>query len=96
MADKSEVKVTDTINVVGEANQINTENASVGNPFVEIQIRQLPLLTRNVVQLLSLQAGVAPTGEVMGARRDQNNVTLDGVDVNDNRCIDSSASVTVA
>ncbi|MEO5926608.1 MAG: carboxypeptidase-like regulatory domain-containing protein [Bryobacteraceae bacterium] len=77
-------QVSETINVVGEATQINTENASTGNPFVEVQIRQLPLLTRNVVQLLSLQAGVAPTGEVMGARRDQNNITLDGVDVNDN------------
>ncbi|MBC7926906.1 MAG: hypothetical protein H7039_14735, partial [Bryobacteraceae bacterium] len=44
-----------------------------------------PLLTRNVVELLSLQPGVTPTGEVLGARRDQNNVTLDGVDVNDNQ-----------
>ena len=77
-------QVTETINVIGEATQINTENAALGNPFVEVQIRQLPLLTRNVVQLLSLQAGVTPTGEVMGARRDQNNITLDGVDVNDN------------
>uniref|UniRef100_A0A0C1R8Q3 Uncharacterized protein n=1 Tax=Tolypothrix bouteillei VB521301 TaxID=1479485 RepID=A0A0C1R8Q3_9CYAN len=25
------------------------------------------------------------TGEVLGAKRDQNNVTLDGVDVNDNQ-----------
>jgi hypothetical protein len=38
-----------------------------------------------VVQLLSLQPGVTPSGEVLGARRDQNNVTLDGVDVNDNQ-----------
>jgi hypothetical protein len=35
--------------------------------------------------LLSLQPGVTPTGEVVGARRDQNNITLDGVDVNDNQ-----------
>jgi hypothetical protein len=78
-------QVTETVDVVGEMVAVNTENASLGNPFVEVQIRQLPLLTRNVVQLLSLQAGVAPTGEVMGARRDQNNVTLDGVDANDNQ-----------
>src|SRR4029434_9141731 len=29
--------------------------------------------------------GVTPTGETMGARRDQNNITLDGVDINDNQ-----------
>jgi hypothetical protein len=63
---------------------------------VEVQIRQLPLLTRNVVQLLSLQAGVAPTGEVMGARRDQNNITLDGVDVNDNQQNGATASFNAA
>ncbi len=34
--------------------------------------------------LLGVQPGVASTGEVAGARRDQNNVQLDGVDVNDN------------
>jgi hypothetical protein len=53
---------------------------------------------RNVPDLLSLQAGVAYTGNrpdinqtvdtrsgaVNGARSDQSNITLDGVDVNDN------------
>ena len=78
-------QVTETVDVVGETVAVNTENASLGNPFVQVQIRQLPLLTRNVVGLLSLQAGVTPTGEVMGARRDQNNITLDGVDANDNQ-----------
>ena len=68
-----------------EATAINTQNASIGNPFTENQIKGLPLQTRNVVELLSLQPGVAPTGEVLGAKPDQNNVTLDGVDVNDQR-----------
>ena len=49
------------------------------------QVRQLPLQTRNVVALLSIEPGVTSTGQVLGARPDQNNVTLDGVDVNDNR-----------
>src|SRR5246500_230672 len=60
-------------------------DASVGNPFGEMQVRQLPLQTRNVVELLSLQPGVSPNGEVLGARRDQNNITLDGADVNNNQ-----------
>ena len=68
-----------------ESPMINTVDATVGNAFSEVQVRQLPLMTRNVVELLSLQPGVTPTGEVVGARRDQNNITLDGVDVNDNQ-----------
>lgn len=76
-------QVTETIMVTDEVVQVNTQNATVGNPFTETQIKQLPLQTRNIVDLLGLQSGVAPTGEVLGARRDQNNVTLDGVDAND-------------
>jgi hypothetical protein len=73
------------INVASEASQVNTTDASVGNPFGERQVRQLPLQTRNVVELLSLQPGVTTDGEVLGARRDQNNITLDGADVNNNQ-----------
>jgi hypothetical protein len=78
-------KTTETVNVAAEASTINTVDASVGNAFSELQVRELPLETRNVVQLLSLQPGVTTNGEVLGARRDQNNITLDGVDVNDNQ-----------
>ncbi|MGA7411275.1 MAG: carboxypeptidase regulatory-like domain-containing protein [Bryobacteraceae bacterium] len=78
-------KTTDVVNVTADATTINTTDGSVGNAFTENQIRQLPLETRNVVELLSLQPGVTPTGEVLGGRRDQNNITLDGVDVNDNQ-----------
>ena len=67
-----------------EASVVNTENASVGNPFTEQQIKEIPLQTRNIVALLGVQPGVASTGQVAGARPDQNNVLLDGVDVNDN------------
>src|SRR5260370_38887072 len=50
-----------------------------------MEVRQRPLQARNVVELLSVQAGVTSNGEVLGARRDQNNVTLDGADVNNNQ-----------
>ena len=73
-----------TINVTAETSLVSTSDASVGNAFTEHSIRQLPLDTRNVVELLSLQPGVTASGEVMGSRRDQNNIILDGVDVNDN------------
>lgn len=78
-------QASESVNVSAEASTINTVDASVGNAFSELQVRQLPLQTRNVVELLSLQPGVTTNGEVLGARRDQNNITLDGVDVNDNQ-----------
>ena len=75
---------------------LNLVDASIGNSFDETHVRQIPLEGRNVPDLLSLQAGVAYTGNrigdkdqdtrngaVNGARSDQSNVTLDGVDVND-------------
>src|SRR5215470_475135 len=76
---------TDVVNVEADATAINTVDASIGNPFSETQVRQLPLQTRNVVELLSLQPGVTTSGEVLGSRRDQNNITLDGADVNNNQ-----------
>jgi hypothetical protein len=47
-------QVNETVNVTAEAPAINTQNATIGNPFTEQQIRQLPLQTRNVVELLIL------------------------------------------
>jgi hypothetical protein len=77
-------QVSETVNVTATAVTVNTENASVGNPFTETQVKDIPLQTRNVVSLLSIQPGVTADGNVIGSRRDQNNVLLDGVDVNDN------------
>ncbi len=62
---------------------VNTEDATLGNNFSNQQITQLPLESRDVLNLLTLQPGVTPTGFVSGARSDQSNITLDGVDIND-------------
>jgi hypothetical protein len=87
--------LAESVTVAGETPIVNTVDASVGNTMSEEQIRQLPVEARNVVHLLSLQPGAVfiPTtnantsdpryGSVAGARADQQNVTLDGVDVND-------------
>jgi hypothetical protein len=58
-------QVTETVNVSEEAVSINTQNATIGSPFTEVQVRQLPLQTRNVVELLALQPGVTSTGQVI-------------------------------
>ena len=77
--------VSDTVTVsAGSADVLlNKRDASLGNNFVSQQITQLPLESRNVVGLLSLQPGVTRAGNVTGSRTDQGNITLDGVDVNE-------------
>ncbi len=75
---------------------VNTTDATLGNAFAEKQVSTLPIEGRNVVELLSLEPGVtflgkfagndnsdSRSGAVNGARSDQSNVTLDGIDVND-------------
>jgi hypothetical protein len=89
------VGMTEAVTVEGETPLINTSDASLGNTITEQSIQALPVEARNVVHLLSLQPGAVfiPTtnpntsdpryGAVSGARADQQNVTLDGIDVND-------------
>ena len=67
----------------GVENAVNTSDASLGNSFERRRIVDLPLNANNVVGLLSLQPGVTRTGYVNGGRADQSNITLDGVDVNE-------------
>jgi len=87
---------TESVEVSAQAETLNTTDASLGVAFGENQVKQLPLESRNVGDLLSLQAGVVYTGNnptidtntdtrsgaVNGARSDQSNVTLDGIPVN--------------
>ena len=86
----------ETVEVSAQAQALNTTDASLGNAFNENQVKELPLEGRNVPDLLSLQPGVAYTGNrtdvptwdtrsgaVNGARSDQSNVTVDGIQVND-------------
>ncbi len=86
------------IEVTAQANAINVTDATLGNAFNTAQVENLPYLANNVTYLLSLQPGVLAldsgaqsgglntdtrTGIVNGARQDQSNLTLDGVDNND-------------
>ncbi|MGA9978053.1 MAG: carboxypeptidase regulatory-like domain-containing protein [Candidatus Sulfotelmatobacter sp.] len=89
--------VTQSVTVEGQAPLINRTDASLGNVVEQDQIQELPIADRNVVNLLSLQPGVAylgiqsqavqntdtRSGAVNGLRSDQSNVTLDGIGVND-------------
>lgn len=72
---------------------VNTQDATLGNNFVNSQIVQLPMEARNVQSLLTLQPGVTPEGYVAGARSDQSNITLDGVDINEAQTNDLGSPV---
>jgi len=76
--------VSETVEVKASSQEalINTQDATLGNNFDSLQITQLPLEARNLVDLLSLQPGSTREGYVTGARADQANVTMDGVDIN--------------
>ncbi len=89
---------TETIvEVSGTAPLVNTQDASLGHAFNADQISYLPFEGREAASILSLQPGVSFTGNsgqissasdsrsgsVNGARSDQTNVTLDGIDDND-------------
>ena len=76
--------VSETVDVTASAETaINTSDATLGNSFERKRIVELPLNANNVVGLLSLQPGVSRSGFVNGGRADQSNITLDGVDVNE-------------
>ena len=86
-------QVTDVVDVIATIDAVNTVDAKMGTGFDTQRIIDLPLNARNIVGLLGLQAGVAVSdknsefgredgGQVNGARNDQQNIVLDGVNIN--------------
>jgi hypothetical protein len=88
---------TEIVEVTGAAPLVNTQDASMGHAFNTEQVLSLPFEGRDPTGILSLQPGVAYTGNnqsldpaidsrsgsVAGGRSDQANITIDGVDDND-------------
>jgi hypothetical protein len=87
-------QVTDVVDVIASAEAVNTVDAKLGVGFDSRKIIDLPLNARNIVGLLGLQSGVTISdktgdefsrddgGQVNGARNDQQNIVLDGVNIN--------------
>ena len=84
-----------TVEVQANSVTINTQDATVGNTFESKQILALPFEARDAAGVLSLQPGVTfiasanpsdnvdtRNGALNGGRSDQANITLDGVDNN--------------
>ena len=81
------VGATQTVVEVNASNSevtLNTTDAVIGNNVDVKELQNLPVLQRNdPTVLFTLQPGVTDTGSVTGARVDQNDVTVDGLDAND-------------
>ena len=78
---------TASVVVSASAEQVtlDTTDASVGNNFEVQFLNDLPVQFRDSpAALFTMQPGVTLDGAVTGARVDQTNVTVDGLEVNDN------------
>jgi hypothetical protein len=83
---------TVTVDVSSSAAALNLTDATMGNAVGNDTIQALPMDGRNPISLLTLQPGVlyignevsdSRQGAVAGGRSDQGNVTVDGLDDND-------------
>jgi carboxypeptidase family protein len=84
-------QVSEAVVISGEVqDMINTTNPTLTNVINTRQVKDLPLLGRNPLELARLQAGVAVTGtdtrnaSVGGLRGTATNVTQDGINAMDN------------
>src|SRR5215475_3468289 len=88
-------QVSTVTEVSGAFQTVDTRTATTGDVITGNQIREMPLPTRNFLDLTGLQAGTAPrmqsaatvgrgtpTLDVAGSRATTNNFVLDGVDAN--------------
>ena len=88
-------QVSTVAEVQGAIETVDTHTATTGDVITGTQIRDMPLPTRNFLDLTGLQAGTAarmqsaatvgrgtPTLDVAGSRATVNNFVLDGVDAN--------------
>ncbi len=86
----------ETVDVSSAAQTLNTTDATLGDSVGNSTIQALPMEGRDPLALLTLQPGVlylgnpdenntidSRSGSVSGGRSDQGNVTLDGMDDND-------------
>lgn len=82
---------TESITVEAAPQTVNTTNAELTGTTEKKQIDDLPILDRNPLALLGLQAGVANSGPggqaettINGQRSSFSNLTLDGINIQDN------------
>jgi Carboxypeptidase regulatory-like domain len=76
--------IQETVTVTAGTDVVNSTNAELSNTVTETQLLGLPINGRDPSTLIQLQPGVSQGGEVNGMRTSAQNITRDGLNVQDN------------
>ncbi|PWU12456.1 MAG: hypothetical protein C5B51_00575 [Terriglobia bacterium] len=86
--------VTQSVDVTGDVQAVEINNAEVSNTLSVDDIRTLPILDRSPLALLQTQPGVSYNGNsftvINGLRTSYSNLTLDGINIQDNYLRDNA------
>ncbi len=86
--------VSQNVSVTAEAQGVDTSNAEISDTITMDEIRNLPILDRDALSILQTQAGVVYNGNsftvINGLRTSYSNVTLDGINIQDNYIRDNA------
>jgi hypothetical protein len=86
--------VQQSVEVTAETETVDVSNAEITGTISSEDIRSLPILDRDVLAVLQTQPGVASNGNsytvINGLRTSYSNVTLDGINIQDNYLRDNA------
>jgi len=86
--------VTQTVDVSAEVEGVDVATAEVSNTVSMEQIKNLPILDRDVLSIMQTKPGVASNGNsytvINGLRTSYSNMTLDGINIQDNYINDNA------
>ncbi len=91
-------ELTSIVTVAAGVDLVNTTDAAVSTSVQTRQIQELPLEGRYLLNLVTLQAGTADNGNspisISGLRSTYTNMTLDGVNIQDNFLRETASQFT--
>ena len=91
-------ELTSIVTVAAGVDLVNTSDTAVSTTVQTRQIQELPLSARYVLNLVTLQAGTASNGNspvsISGLRSTYTNMTLDGVNIQDNFLRETASEFT--
>jgi hypothetical protein len=81
--------ITETVEVAGAAEVLQTSTATVASTLTGRQINELPFMSRNALELIITQPGTSTPGtprtsSINGLPKGSMNITLDGINIQDN------------
>ncbi len=80
--------ISQSVEISASAQSLQTANAEISTTVTNQQVRRLPILDRNPLDLIRTQAGVSSNGRsdtvINGQRTSYSNMTIDGINIQDN------------